>query len=238
MASQLSNPVNAIFANAFAFAAVHDDGSVTTWGVSNNGGDSSSVDLSSSDRTRNIFTDEYGTFFAVKQSAKLVSWGGDSIPEQQLLNNDATVYSNMSSVVVNNNPFGIQCFGDVYRGGTCPSRAGTMNVKDIYYAFNSFLVVEYSGLPTVWGMNVDNYNLSDFLQPEHRVKHVATNVDGYAVLREDGTIIPIGVFSGEVDPSVINTGVKYTDVKDFRGQFIALREDGKALLWGDLIKRL
>ncbi len=113
-----------------------------------------------------------------------------------------------------------------------------MNVKDIYYAFNSFLVVEYSGLPTVWGMNVDNYNLSDFLQPEHRVKHVATNVDGYAVLREDGTIIPIGVFSGEVDPSVINTGVKYTDVKDFRGQFIALREDGKALLWGDLIKRL
>ncbi|WP_318515682.1 hypothetical protein [Photobacterium leiognathi] len=231
VSSQLNKPVRKVVGNAFAFAAVHEDGSVTTWGESNLGGDASSVDLSASDKTVNVFSDDYGTFYAIKQSAKLVSWGFEAIAEQQLLSNTATIHSNSSSVVANNGFAGIQCFGNVNRGGTCPVGAGTMDVKDIYQSMNAFLAIEYDGTPTAWGINVDNFDPADFSIPDHKVALAASNGVNFALLRNNGTIIPVGTGSGELDPALINTGLPFTDIKGFRGEYVALREDGKALYW-------
>ena len=79
----LSN-VATIYSTGFAFAAVHNDGSVTTWGYSSSGGDSSSVQPLSNVAT--IYSTDRA-FAAVHNDGNVTTWGDSLLEGIHLVSN-------------------------------------------------------------------------------------------------------------------------------------------------------
>ena len=69
----LSN-VKTVFSTESAFAALKNDGTVVTWGVSYSGGDSSDVEISN---VKTVFSTDKA-FAALKNDGTVVTWGDSS----------------------------------------------------------------------------------------------------------------------------------------------------------------
>ena len=71
---QLRSGVEKIFSTRYSYAALKDDGSVVTWGLSKTGGDSSSVQDQLQDQVVTIAASRYA-FAALLKDGSVVTWG-------------------------------------------------------------------------------------------------------------------------------------------------------------------
>ncbi len=74
VSSKLTSGVKTIFSTIYAFAALKEDGSVVTWGSSEDGGDSSKVSKELKSGVKAIFS-TVSAFSALKEDGSVVSWG-------------------------------------------------------------------------------------------------------------------------------------------------------------------
>ena len=132
VASELSSEVSTIYSNDYAFAALKEDGSVVTWGLSDRGGDSSIVASELSNGVTTIYSN-YFSFAALKDDGSVVTWGesdygGDSSSVASALSSGVTtIYSNFYAFAALKDDGSVVTWGLSIRGGDSDSVASYLS---------------------------------------------------------------------------------------------------------------
>ena len=123
VANSLSSGVTKVSSNPHAFAALKNDGSVVTWGLSAYGGNSTSVAASLSSGVINVYSND-GAFAALKNDGSVVTWGqsaygGNSTSVAASLSSGVTaVYSNKKAFAALKSDGSVITWGNGYAGGS------------------------------------------------------------------------------------------------------------------------
>lgn len=147
--------VEEIITNDFAFAAIKTDGSVVTWGVAANGGDSTAV----SSELTNVDTiiPGSGVFAAIKKDGTVVTWGlsthgGDSSAVSAQLVNVTDVTASGFAYAARKSDGSVVTWGDATRGGdSSAEQAQLTNVAEISGNGFAFTARKADGSLVTWG---------------------------------------------------------------------------------------
>jgi Ca2+-binding RTX toxin-like protein len=218
VASQLDGTIDVkqIYSTVYAFAALRSDGSVVTWGIKMDGGDSGVYhnDLSTNwsdvkdysvanqlDGTIDV-EKVYSTidaFAALRVDGSVVTWGSaDSGGDSGVYHYDSTL-------------------GDIVKDYSVATQLdGTIGVKQIYSGAQAFAALRVDGSVVTWGSSVDGGDSSVYLN----TFSVNGIVKQYSVADQlDGTVDVVQIFSTS---------------HVFESAFAALRVDGSVVTWGDV----
>ncbi|WP_026959941.1 Ig-like domain-containing protein [Aliagarivorans taiwanensis] len=192
------NPVISVTPSYDAFAALHQDGSVTCWGDEDYGGDCSAtvVDASSSavgvvNPVMAIYTTG-SAFAALHRNGAVTAWGdkddgGDCRAEcSKLIGADPVVviHSNRDAFAALHASGSVTTWGDDARGGNSSDTAVdassalfTSPVRAIYSTYGAFSALHANGSVTSWGFGraADNDDMWDAVQSSTDVNHDTTN---------------------------------------------------------------
>ncbi len=270
LASNNAIAVRQIYSNSYSYAALREDGSVFTWGNKLFGGDSSSV-AKKLDGTIDVIQ-IYSTdtaFSALRADGSVVTWGdldrntgGDSSSVTDQLNGDIDaikIYSTSAAFAALRSDGSVVMWGDPNFGGEAATQDmlhalnGSNPVTEIYSSSWGFAALRANGsfvvLGTMDGMlnwqRNDNLGIyTDTVQVG--IKKITATPDGeYAVLKNDGSVLP--VYRSVNDQVFPNTGtywnkhdiygrldgsVPVVDIYSTNGGFAALRSDGSVITWG------
>ena len=234
VSDQLSSDVIRIYSTHKSFAALKSDGSVVTWGDDLSGGDSSNVAEFLSGGVSEIYaTDD--AFAAINNEGSATSWGGNGLSDdlQTRLNGISKISTSSGAFaaltkygyVIN---WGHEKYGNVFNG-----------VLDLFSSHYK-------------------YDWNDFLG---EVVDIYAHIKGFAALTSEGAVYTWGrddIQITGVDPenfqnanSRQNIDVEFNDntlkkvverdvVKIIPGydSFVAVKEDGSLVDWGDKPTRL
>ncbi|WP_185829738.1 RCC1 domain-containing protein, partial [Vibrio penaeicida] len=147
--------VNSITTNPFAYAALMNDKSVVTWGITNNGGNSISVASQLTDIDSIVAG--YSSFAAIKTDGSVVTWGlassgGDSSSVKDDLINVTAITSNNHAFAALKSDGTVVTWGNSSRGGDSSAvQLNLTNVIEIVSTEFAFAARKSDGTVVVWG---------------------------------------------------------------------------------------
>lgn len=249
--------VTQIYSTSGAFAAVRADGSVVTWGISNWGGDSSSVasKLNGTIDVTQIYSTETA-FAAVRVDGSVITWGvefsggysSSSVAGKLDGTIDIThIYSTGDAFAALRADGSVVTWGSQYSGGDSAEVAsklnGIMDVTQIYSTSNAFAALREDGSVVTWGESIqggDSSAVASQLNGTIDVTQIYSTGTAFAVLRADGSVVTWGdLYFGNHggDSSAVTSQLDGTiDVVQIyatSSAFAAVRADGSVVTWGD-----
>jgi alpha-tubulin suppressor-like RCC1 family protein len=241
----VSNPVTKIVSTARGFAAIHQDGSVSTWGQ-HRPGDGISYDLASSVRTRldakpvsDIVASSWhhNRFVAIHTDGTLTTWGEEysqrdmatqfSEVEGDMVNVREVVANRSGAFAVIHQDDSVTTFGAGRYGGVAPPLE---DVQQVVANDLAFAALHEDGSVTAWGSLDAGGGVT---LPPGAVDIVATRY-AFAALYSDGSVKAFGApsFGGSIShiESELSGAVEAIFSSD--RSFVAVYEDGTAIRWG------
>ena len=200
--TELQSNVKAIYANDSAFAALKNDGSIVTWGMAEQGGDSSYISHFLVNVTEVI--PSYNGFTALRSDGLTVSWG----EWMEAPYNLAPMHTNVKKVVGNwigayaalKKDGSVVTWGNIHK-----DVSGLENVADIYADYDNFVALKEDGSLISWGNSFnENGNYDRYVQngdfdatgvtDSGRIATVIsnTNASGFFAIKNDGSFISWG----------------------------------------------
>ncbi|WP_299266532.1 hypothetical protein [uncultured Psychrosphaera sp.] len=261
--------VESIASNGYAFAALHSDGSVTTWGDSALGGDSSTVEtklngtnpvmLISGTSLDDIGT-YYGAFAALHTDGSVTTWGdnegGNSTTVATKLNGTNPVVS----ISATDNAFAalhsngsVTTWGRSNYGGdssTVETKLnGTNPVVSMSVTTSAFAAIHYDGSVTTWGNSSfggDSTSdtavataLNDTTNP---VLSISATITAFAALHDDGSVTTWGSSNTGGDSTTdtavataLNSSKPVVSISATGQAFAALHSNGSVTSWGNAV---
>ncbi|MEY4243796.1 MAG: hypothetical protein RLZZ245_1381 [Verrucomicrobiota bacterium] len=233
-----------LITNRYAFAAIHWDGSVTSWGDPQRGGDSSGVaDKLSSGVTR-IFPSQ-NSFAALKSDGSVVTWGDSywgaadsSGVSAKLSSGVVNVSSGRSAFAALKSDGSVVTWGWDVRGGDSSSVAAKLSsgVKEVSSAWDAFAALKSDGSVVTWGGVAESGGDSSKVAASLRsgVTKVYANAFAFAALKENGSVVTWGSWADGGDSASVagklSSGVK--QIHSNGSAFVAVKLDGSAVTWG------
>jgi hypothetical protein len=155
VASDLTTGVVSVYVGAHTAAALKSDGSVVTWGRDSEGGDSTTVDVSSN---VDVIFSSYAAFAALKTDGSVVSWGdadygGNSgAVSSDLSSGVIFVYSNEMAFAALKDDGSLVTWGDLSTGGDSSAVASDLtSVISVTSSQKAFAALTAPGVVVVWG---------------------------------------------------------------------------------------
>ena len=209
------------FSNGYAFVALKEDGSITTWGDFNWGGSGAPTDAG--------YTKIYSTenaFAALKEDGSIRVWSNDDndISGVPTDTGYTKIYSTAFVFVALKEDGSIVSWED-YEGFDVPNDSG---YKEIYSNSFAFAALKEDGSITAWGIPIRG---GSGAPTDVGYKKIYSTENAFAALKEDGSITAWGMsdYGGSGAP----TDAGYTRIYSTRGGFAALKEeDGSITAWG------
>jgi hypothetical protein len=241
-----------VYSTSSAYAALKSDGSVVTWGVNNNGGDSSAVADKLNSGVRAIRSNG-AAFAAIKMDGSVVTWGigslgGDSTGVAVSLASGVTaVYSNEEGFAAVKSNGSVVTWGDASYGSDSPSVAGKMSsgILSVQGTVSAFAAVKNDGSVVTWGNpytggmpNVyDRWGgtlASVAADLTSGVSRIYSNESCFAALKENGSVVTWGYFIDGGDSSSVSARLRsgVTAICSNKFAFAALKRDGSVVTWG------
>jgi alpha-tubulin suppressor-like RCC1 family protein len=214
--------------NAYAFAALKQDGSVAAWGHSSYGGSGVPSDLSN---VQAIYSTQFA-FAALKQDGSVAAWGdssngGSGVPSD--LSNVQAIYSTHYAFAALKQDGSVAAWGDSSNGGSgMPSDLS--NVQAIYSTAAAFAALKQDGSVAAWGHS--RYGGSGVPSDLSNVQAIYSTHYAFAALKQDGSVAAWGYssYGGSGVPSDLsNVQAIYSTAR----AFAALKQDGSVAAWGD-----
>ena len=202
------------FPNMYAFAALRSNGSVVTWGVPSEGGDSSAVASSLSSNVTSIFSNA-GAFAALKTNGSVVTWG------------DAT----------SGGDFSISTFDPETEEVTYSPATGTINsnVTAVYSTGGAFAALKTDGSVVTWGADSGGGDSSAVAaELASNVTTIYSNSSAFAALKSEGSVVTWGSASFGGDSTSVAAGLasNVTAIYSNAYAFAAVKTDGSVITWG------
>ncbi|MBY6185839.1 cadherin-like domain-containing protein [Marinobacter hydrocarbonoclasticus] len=230
-------PVSEIYASQLAFAALHQDGTVVTWG-SGAAADSSSVATQLTDIAS--IAPGWHAFAAIDASGNVVTWGhdaygGDSSSVQAELTTVKSLHSTGRAFAALKQDGSVVTWGDVRFGGDTRLADQSLNsVKTLYANSGAFAALTENGEVITWG---DRRTGGD----SRTLKNELTNIDrviatprAFAAIRLNGSVVVWGDPSSGGDASAVQSqllGIR--DISASARAFAAIKSDRTIVTWGD-----
>jgi hypothetical protein len=233
-----------------AFAALRVDGSVVTWGFSDDGGDSSAV-ASKLDGTVDvvqIFSNRVA-FAALRADGSVVTWGksyggGDSTTVASKIdgtNDVVQVFSTESSFAALRTDGTVVTWGG-YSGGDSSAVAskldGNVDVVQIFSNYSAFAALRADGSVVTWGISDwgDSSAVASKLDGTIDVEQIFSNNGAFAALRADGSVVTWGrgAYGGDSSAvaSKLDGTIDVVQIFSTSAAFAALRADGSVVTLG------
>jgi alpha-tubulin suppressor-like RCC1 family protein len=222
------------YKNSGAFAALKDDGSVITWGLSFYGGDSSGVDLSGG--VNQIFSTNYA-FAALKDDGSVITWGhssygGDS-SGVDLRSGVRQIFSTPYAFAALKDDGSVVSWGFRSYGGNSSGVDFSSGVSQIFSTNAAFAALKNDGSVVTWGDSHVGGNSSgvDF---SSGVKQIFSTTYAFAALKTNGSVVSWGLsFYGGNSSGVadrLSSGVSQIFSTSYA--FAALKDNGSVVTWG------
>ncbi|OSO89834.1 hypothetical protein B7O87_10990 [Cylindrospermopsis raciborskii CENA303] len=200
VASQLTSGVTQIFSNWRAFAALKSDGSVVTWGFSDQGGNSSiatynyntnsysyvSVASQLTSGVTQIFSTPYA-FAALKSDGSVVTWGDSS-------------YGGDSSSVASQLTSGVT---QIFSTGWAVPFKNASNEGISISGEGAFAALKSDGSVVTWGSGSGGDSSSVATQLTSGVTQIFSNGSAFAALKSDGSVVTWGSYNYGGDSSSV-----------------------------------
>ena len=243
-----------ISATRSAFAAINTDGQIFTWGVGDEGGDSTDY-IAYWNLNKGNFTDltSSDTAFAARSNDIVLSWGAypasdiaHSTPSFASLDSVRFIQSNKESFLAVNKDGTGYTWGNQTGGGN--SAAVTLvNIDAVFTTDCAFAVLKTDGSVITWGESVcggDSSAVSASLASN--VVSITSTLRAFAALKSDGSVITWGneFYGGDhlsVDGTVTATTTlgagsltsSIIEVYSNEMAFAAKVSDGSVVTWGN-----
>ena len=236
------------FANDFAFAAVAGDGSVVTWGNSQNGGDSSTVASQLHD-VAEIASNSFA-FAALRRDGSVVTWGnqnlgGNSASVATAINGKVDVaglFSTATAFAALRGDGSVVTWGDPGNGGDSVAVAGkldgTIDVTEIFSGLSAFAALRADGSVVTWGgLGGDSSAVATQLDGTVDVVRIAATGAAFAAVRVDGSVVTWGNANDGGNSNAVASALAGTvdvlGISATTSAFAAVRADGSVVTWGD-----
>ncbi|WP_413681483.1 Ig-like domain-containing protein [Prochlorococcus sp. MIT 1327] len=228
--------------NKYAFAALKDDGSVVTWGDSEKGGDSSSVDLELSSGINQIFSNPHA-FAALKDDGSVVTWGdsekgGDSSSvDLELSSGVNQIFSTEHAFAALKDDGSVVTWGASDYGGDSSSVDLELSsgVNQIFSANMVFAALKDDGSVVTWGiLNQGGDSSSVDLELSSGVNQIFSTSGAIAALKDDGSVVTWGDsgYGGDSNSVDLELGSGVNQIFSTKSAFAALKDDGSVVSWG------
>ena len=258
VASSLSNPatakVVALFSNTYAFIALKEDGSITSWGYATHGGQfnrggpkahpsNSSFNPAEDDENKaakKIVTvvSNSSSFAVIKTDGSIATFGGDYVVNQE----DSNIDLKGSNYTVSQHPAGTLPVAQVFpaEGFTGKRVVGIVPTEGAYVAQTE------DGHLVSWGDQAYGGNLENQYPKEVSAKdsevalhNVVGNSRAFVALNKNGNIVSWGneAYGGNLTthkPSNVVSSWKYAKLYPGYLSFSAISKDGLLTTWGDI----
>ena len=240
-----------IFSTSSAFAFLKKGGSVVTWGLNSNGGNSSSVSSDLASGVSEIFSNNFA-FAALKSNGSVVTWGhsshgGDSSSVSGDLANG------VSEIFSANNALGgafaalksngsVVTWGHSNYGGNSSSVSGDLasGVSEIFSNSAAFAALKDNGSVVTWGLDSYGGNSSGVSGAlASGVSEIFSNNAAFAALKSNGSVVTWGRSGYGGNSSSVSgdlaSGVSeiFSTNSFYGGAFAALKSNGSVVTWGN-----
>ncbi len=241
-----------VYSTSYAYAALKSDGSVVTWGMNNNGGDSSAVANQLTSGVTAIRAN-FSSFAALKNDGSVVTWGdadggNSSSVAAQLTSGVTAVYSNDNAFAAVKSNGSVVTWGDAELGGNSSAVAAklTSGVRMVQGSMGAFAALKNDGSVVTWGGiyhggspdvidQLANSLANVTVALASGVSRIYSSDYAFAALKDDGSVVTWGyAYTGGDSSSVaarLTSGV--TAISSSRRAFAALKSDGSVVTWGD-----
>jgi len=224
------------YRNAGAFAALKEDGSVITWGLSLYGGNSSGVDLSGG--VNQVFSNTYA-FAALKNDGSVVSWGhssygGNSSGVAGLSRGVIHIFSTESAFAALKEDGSVVSWGLSSYGGNSSGVDFSSGVSQIFSTAYAFAALKNDGSVVTWGDSHYGGN-SRGVDFSSGVSQIFSTTYAFAALKSNGSVVSWGLsFFGGNSSGVadrLSSGVRQIFSTTYA--FAALKDNGSVVTWGN-----
>ena len=239
--------VTAIVSTLYAFAALHSDGTVTTWGWSEGGGE---VPLATQPLLVDVvaISASANAFAARTASGAVVSWGDAEAGGDASLVAASLATCVASAVAATDYAFAALCadgavvvWGDAVSGGSSSAAAtalGGASAVEVVGNNQAFAAITAGGFAVAWGLGVYGGDASD---AETRLNEIRPIVK---VVPSEYAFAAIGQTGGAVSWGDPQSGGDWTNVAEALASdvveivasdaaFAALKADNSVVTWGD-----
>ena len=239
-----------VLSNNGAFAAILGDGSVVTWGSSECGGDSSSVQHQLKDVQHLAATS--GSFAALLQDGSVVTWGdadrgGRSFEVQAQLCHVQQIYGSDGAFAAVKDDGSVVTWGHQKHGSfSCHVEGQLRDVRYVSATSGAFAALLQNGSVVAWGdenCGGDSRAVQGQLQ---KVQFLAATLSSgrhceipssaaFAAILGDGSVVTWGSAECGGDSSSVQHQLKNVQhIAATSGSFAALLQDGSVVTWGDV----
>ncbi|CAE7208735.1 arcB [Symbiodinium sp. KB8] len=221
----------------FAFAFIHVDGSVETWGCAANGGDSTAVQ----DRLKDVqqIQASHGAFAAILGDGNVVTWGnaqhgGDSSAVQDQLRNVWQIQASSSAFAAVLVDGTVVTWGKASHGGDSLAVQDQLkNVRQIQATGSAFAALGPDGAVVTWGSPMaggDSRAVQDRL---NNVRQIQASSGAFAAILSDGSVVTWGAADSGGDSSDVQDKLQNVQqIQASGGAFAAILGDGTVVSWG------
>ena len=232
------------FSNANAFAILNDDGTVHTWGSSENGGDTSSL-KSDLVNVSSIHSSEKA-FAVIKTDGSVIAWGnqntggnlGDASTKLNGTINATSIASTKSAFAAIRSDGSVVTWGSSGSGGDNQNLETNNNIQSIYSNMNAFAAITNTGDVITWGQSAYGGDSSSVnFGSSTQVNCIYSTSTAFAALQADGSVVAWGNKNDGGDISTVASNldgrVNVTDISSTTNAFAALMQDGSVVTWGN-----
>lgn len=219
------------FGNFDAFAALKDDGSVVTWGVSTSGGSSTTVENDLSSGVKQIYSSVYA-FAALKQDGSVVAWGdsdfGGTAPAG--LTSVEKIFSTQGAFAALKTDGSVVAWGNSVRGGDSSAVSAQLasGVVSIASTSQAFAAIKDDGTVVAWGNSGAGGSAPAGLTD---VVEISGTLSAFAARKSDGTVVAWGssTYGGAAPAGLTDVVEVFANVN----AFAALKSDSSVVAWGN-----
>lgn len=246
----LSNVVSVEMNNGGGAAALLSDGTVETWGVASQGGDSSNVQpltgVASFPEYRSFNT----SMAALKANGTVVTWtspGSTSNPYEPPVGlvDVQKVFATGAAYAGLKSDGTVVSWGYSYSGGDSSSVTSQLvNVVDIFSNNRAFAALKSDGTVVTWGdanRGGDSSAVQSQLSDVTSIASVVSDNEGaFLAVKTDGSVVAWGntqdslgnPYCGDIS-SVQSQLTDITEIATTHSSCAALKSDGTVVVWGD-----